>query len=240
MNIDMLDTSTGTAEPCHHVLGRSTAISIFYLPLLSTSWILVAWSVPTFGCLLTALWEIKVRPVGPGVSTRVAGDQPSARADNFPPPALLAARCSNSVARQTHDWWQRPVRPLLLRFNNIESSWPSSNCFIQFYNIWNNKFTVYEIFDTLRHGGTWRKGEWVMCNIYFSWHESVVLWMTLVCCRYDRNFAGYDLICMRSIDSSFQMSKYMFAAHLFITFSSCMLTVKMPTHHVSKSVQTKG
>ena len=65
--------------------------------------------------------------------------------------------------------------------------------------------------------GTWRKGEWVMCSIYFSWHESVVLWMTLVCCRYDRNFAGYDLICMRSIDSSFQMSKYMFAAHLFIT-----------------------
>ena len=55
MNIDMLDTSTGTAEPCHHVLGRSTAISIFYLPLLSTSWIWVAWSVPTFGCLLAAV-----------------------------------------------------------------------------------------------------------------------------------------------------------------------------------------
>ena len=51
----MLDTSTGTAEPCHHVLGRSTAISIFYLPLLSTSWIWVAWSVPTFGCLLAAV-----------------------------------------------------------------------------------------------------------------------------------------------------------------------------------------
>ena len=55
MNIDMLDTSTGTAEPRHHVLGRSTAISIFYLPLLSTSWIWVAWSVPTFGCLLAAV-----------------------------------------------------------------------------------------------------------------------------------------------------------------------------------------
>ena len=55
MNIDMLDTSTGTAEPPHHMLGRSTAISIFYLPLLSTSWIWVAWSVPTFGCLLAAV-----------------------------------------------------------------------------------------------------------------------------------------------------------------------------------------
>ena len=54
------------AEPNHRVLG--TTISIFYLHF----YILVAWSVPTFGCL-AALWEIKVRPAEPGVSSQVAG-----------------------------------------------------------------------------------------------------------------------------------------------------------------------
>ena len=182
------------------------------------------------------LWQCCCCEIAGGNCCDVSTISPSWQ---FPSPGT--ARCSDSVARQTHNWWQHPVRPLLLRFNNIESSWPSSNCFIQFYIIWNNKFTVYEIFDTLRHGGTWMKGEWVMCNIYFSWHESVVLWMTLVCCRYDRNFAGYDLICVEHRFYIQNVQIYVCSSSLHnMLCSSCVLeTVKMPTHHVSKSVQTK-
>ena len=57
MNIDTLDTRHyhWNSRTPNHILGLSTAISILYLPLLSTSWIWVAWSVPSWlpcGCFV--------------------------------------------------------------------------------------------------------------------------------------------------------------------------------------------
>ena len=57
MNIDTLDTRHyhWNSRTFNHILGLSTAISILYLPLLSTSWIWVAWSVPSWlpcGCFV--------------------------------------------------------------------------------------------------------------------------------------------------------------------------------------------
>ena len=74
MNIDMLDTSTGTAEPpttCS-VAAQQYLLSIYlyYLHL--------GFGLPGQCQLLVAfwlLWEIKVWPVEPGVSCEVAGDE---------------------------------------------------------------------------------------------------------------------------------------------------------------------